>query len=383
MLPLVINYLQNLPLALGFDDVRESMLVEEIERETMVQAEGNENELALDRIDVTVYRSTLLKSLISAFSDPKVLTSNLFVKVVDTNGLEEKGEARGVTRDIITEFWHLFFQSLAVGATAKVPVIRHDYQKDQWKAIARILVYGYCREGIFPISLSAVFVASCILGEDCLSDEMLLQAFTQYVSEDEKEVMKNCLENRSNVAQNTELLDLLSSYKCFRGPSEDNIGNIFSQLAHQELIQKPRYVANSWSPVLQSLRARSSFQNVANILAFYEDKKPTPKKVIKMLDASPENDAQRISLEHLTRFIKSLGSNVAAFLQFTTGASVMVDGQKLKVSFNELTGFARRPVAHTCAPMLELPSTYQCYNELVEEFSAILREKSAWAFNIV
>ena len=67
MLPLVINYLQILPLALGFVDVRESTLVEEIERETMVQAKGNENELALDRVDVTVYRSTLLKSDISIF----------------------------------------------------------------------------------------------------------------------------------------------------------------------------------------------------------------------------------------------------------------------------------------------------------------------------
>ena len=70
------------------------------------------------------------------------------------------------------------------------------------------------------------------------------------------------------------------------------------------------------------MKARSSFQNANNILEFYEDKKPTPKKVIKMLDASPKNDAQRVALEHLTRFVKSLGSNVAAFLQFTTGASV-------------------------------------------------------------
>ena len=266
-------------IALGFDEVPESTLVDEIAGETMVQAEGNGNEIRLHRMDLIVYRSTLLKNLVSAFCDPKVLTSILFVKVVDTNCVEENGEGRGVTRDVITEFWHLFFQSLAVGATAKVPVIRHDdYQKDQWKAIARILIYGYCREGIFPISLSVVFVASCILGEDCLSDEMLLQAFTLYVSEDEKEVIKNCLEDRSNVVQNTELLDLLSSYKCFRGPSEDNIRDIFSQLAHQELIQKPRYVANCWSPVLQSLRRCSSFQNIANILAFYEDKKPTPKK---------------------------------------------------------------------------------------------------------
>ena len=356
----------------------------EIEGDALVLAENEmPHEITFDQMELTVHRSTLLKDLISAFCDPKVLTSTLFIKVVAANGVEEKGEGRGVARDVLTEFWHLFFQSLAIGAAAKVPVIRHDYQKEQWKAIARVLLYGYCREGIFPISLSAVFITSCILGEDSISDEMLLKAFTAYVSEDEKELINDCLENRVNIDQNDELLELLSSYNCHRKPNEANIQDILSQLAHQEIIQKPRYVANCWSPVLQSLKARSPFQNATNTLAFYEDKKPTPKKVIKMLDASPENDAQRIAFEHLTRFIKSLGGNVAAFLQFTTGASVILDGQKLKVSFTELNGLARRPIVHTCGPVLELPSTYQCYNELCEEFSSILRDKSAWKFDIV
>ena len=148
----------------------------EVESDTLVQAEGTQDETlgSFDRSELIVHRSTLLNDVILAFCDPKVLTSTLFIKVVAANGLEEKGEGRGVGRDVLTEFWHLFFQSLAIGAAAKVPVIRHDYQKEQWKAVARVLLYGYCREGIFPISLSAVFITSCILGEDSISEEMRL-----------------------------------------------------------------------------------------------------------------------------------------------------------------------------------------------------------------
>ena len=51
-------------------------------------------------------------------------------------------------------------------------------------------------------------------------------------------------------------------------------------------------------------------------------------KVLKILDASPETEAQRITFDHLVRYIKSLGSNVSAFLQFTTGADIVIDRQK-------------------------------------------------------
>ena len=124
------------------------VMVDDHERESdmLVQAEGSQHGIAFDRMELIVHRSTLMKDLISEFCDPKVLTSILFVKVVDANIIEEEGEGRGVARDVLTEFWHHFFQSLAIGATAKVPVIHHDYQKEQWKAIARIILYGYCRD---------------------------------------------------------------------------------------------------------------------------------------------------------------------------------------------------------------------------------------------
>ena len=41
----------------------------------------------------------------------------------------------------------------------------------------------------FPISLSVVFVGSCILGDDNISDDLLLQAFKPY----EKDVIDDCL----------------------------------------------------------------------------------------------------------------------------------------------------------------------------------------------
>ena len=363
----------------------ECTLQEEIEIEgvMLAQAEADQHERIFDIVPILVHRSTLLKDLITAFSDPKILISSLSVKVVDNNGNEEEGEGRGVLRDVLTEFWFLFLQSLAIGASSKVPVIRHDYQQPEWKAIGRILLYGYCREGIFPLALSPAFISSCIFGEDSLSEEMLLDSFRMYISSDEKDTMDHCLANQENISGNSDLMELLSSYSCHRIPNEENIQSIFCQLAHQELIQRPRYVANCWSPILQSIKAYDCFQSAANLCAFYEEIKPTPKKVVKMLNASPTNDVERNTLEYLKRFIKSLGGNVLAFLQFTTGASVILQGKQIDVSFTRLDGLSRRPIAHTCGPLLEVPTTYQCYNELVEEFTAILHEKSAWAFNIV
>ena len=81
------------------------------------------------------------------------------VKVINKRGDVEKGGGCGVSRDIITEFWNLFFILAAVGASEKVPTIRHDFQNGEWEAIARILVYGYTREGHISIELSPAFLS--------------------------------------------------------------------------------------------------------------------------------------------------------------------------------------------------------------------------------
>ena len=62
---------------------------------------------------------------------------------------------------------------------------------------------------------------------------------------------------------------------------------------------------------------------------------------------------------------------------------MLLKDQKISISFYLVDGLGRRPIAHTCGSLLEVPCTYQSYNELDEEFTNIKREKEAWTFNIV
>ena len=102
-----------------------------------------------------------------------------------------------------------------MGAKEKVPSIRHDFQKNDWEAIARVLLYGYISTKYFPLNLSVAFVALCILGEEKLSNDLLLDSFKLYVSVDEKKVIDACMNGHfDNNDEDTK--DFLSSYKCFR-----------------------------------------------------------------------------------------------------------------------------------------------------------------------
>ena len=332
--------------------------------------------------EVIVHRSTIRKDVIEIFSDPHISACLLDVIVIDARGQQEEGRGRGVLLDVLTEFWQNVFTSLTVGSGEKVPFIRHDLQRPQWEAIARILVYGYNTVQYFLINLSQLFLASCLFGEESISPDFLLTSFREYIAAEDREVLDACLSDAFD-PDDKETLEFLSTFKCFRLPSKDNIQKIILELAHQELIQKPRYVVNSWASIVNSLRSHYSFQTLEGLKALYDSKRPTAKKLIKLFRAEPANDAERQSLEHLKRFVKSLeGKALNKFLQFCIGSDVITtDG--IEVSFSSLEGLRRRPVARTCVPLLELPTTYESYPALVEEFTNVLNEAQAWSFDIV
>ena len=103
--------------------------------------------------------------------------------------------------------------------------------------------------------------------------------------------------------------------------------------------------------------------------------------MIKLLQTGPMNETERCTFEHLERYLKFLEANIGVFLQFLTGRDVLVS-KNINVTFNCLDGLQHRPMAHTCGSLLELPSTYQTFNELAEEITFILREHFAWSFNV-
>ncbi|KAK2554188.1 hypothetical protein P5673_024547 [Acropora cervicornis] len=177
------------------------------------------------------------------------------VAFIGNNGREEEGKGAGVLREALSTFWNQFFNSLTVGTQEKVPAIRHDYQR-------------------------GAFLALCLFGEESITSESLLSSFRLYISEDERETLQKCIKGKTD-SNDDDVLDLLSNYKCYRTPTKENIAQIVSELAHQEIVQKPRYVMNCWAPIMKPLIALPDLQSFVAIENLYDIKKPTAKKILK------------------------------------------------------------------------------------------------------
>ena len=62
-------------------------------------------------------------------------------------------------------------------------------------------------------------------------------------------------------------------------------------------------------------------------------------------------------------------------LWFLTGSDIIII-EKIEMSLYAMEGLARRPIIHTCAPILELPNSYRNFCELREEFTSILNAEN-------
>ena len=109
------------------------------------------------------------------------------VVIIDDCGQVEAGRSTGVTQEVVSLFWNQFYPALSMGASRKIPSIRHDCQKQDWEAITRFLVFGNLNARYFPITLSPVFVADSPFGEEAISKDFMLNSFYEFVSNDEAE----------------------------------------------------------------------------------------------------------------------------------------------------------------------------------------------------
>lgn len=327
-----------------------------------------------------VHREMIKLDLIEIFKDPSILQYHLDITIVESNGVEEQGKGSGVVREILSLFWKECYSSLTVGATEKVPNVRHDFQKSQWEAVGRIIVYGYLEANFFPLSISRAFIATLVFGEESMCPTFLLDSFKLYISLEEKYVIEKALSDFD--ADDEDLSEFLTSFKCYSKPSAEKIHSIILELAHQEIVQKPRYISDCMAPVINPLRLYPAFQTLEELNKMYDDRRPSAKKIVKLLDAQPQNGAEQESFNHLKRYIKNLqGKDLEIFLQFVTGSST-ITCDSINIYFTTLEGLERRPVIHTCGPTIELPSTYQSFNELSEEFSTLIRDKKSWLFDV-
>ena len=132
-----------------------------------------------------------------------------------------------------------------------------------------------------------------------------------------------------------------------------NINSILSKLVHQELIQRPRYIAQCWVLELAEIKLYPKFSSLTCLDKFFLAKMLLARKTARILQSQPENEAKSQCLDYLKKFIRSLDAPaLGTFLKFTTGSDIQPE--RLEAPFSSMNGYLWRQIAHTCVSNQEL-----------------------------
>uniref|UniRef100_A0A1A8L2M6 Si:ch73-30l9.1 n=1 Tax=Nothobranchius pienaari TaxID=704102 RepID=A0A1A8L2M6_9TELE len=264
----------------------------------------------------------------------------------------------------------------------RVPLLTPKWQEEEWKSVGRILVKGFQDHGYFPCRLAPAFTVALVFGEHSVSPDLLFESFLFYISPEERDLVNKALLDDLLGDEHDELIDLLDRMGAKSIPTRENLKAVLLNVAHKLIIQQPTYALDKMSQVARTTFAHA-FRSQLNIVEMYENMKPTARKVLKLFEASPATQAESQSLRYLQQYVRGLDqAGLRKFLRFTTGSDVLCI-KNIEVLFTSLDGVARRPVAHTCGPVLELPWTYLSFPELRVEFDSILSSQRCFDMDIV
>ncbi|XP_077361249.1 uncharacterized protein LOC144006333 [Festucalex cinctus] len=322
-------------------------------------------------VNVKLHRVTLLDELIGQFKDEAMMTYSVKYSFIDEMG----ADADGVSRDVYAAFWTEFLDCAAEGADVRVPSLSPKWQEEEWRSVGRILAKGLEDHGYFPFRLAQAFTAALAFGEHAVSSDLLFDSLMLYLSQSERDLLSTALQEAVVGEDEEDFLDLMDRMGVRKIPTKDNLRAVLIQVAHKQLIQQPKYALDNIAEVAGPT-LRCFFPNVPDMKKLYDNIKPTARKVIKMLTASPDTAAENQSLQFLQQYIRALDEiGLRKLMRFLTGSDVICVKQ-IQVIFTTLDGLARRVIAHTCGPTVELPSTYNSYPELRAEMEAILSSNS-------
>lgn len=327
--------------------------------------------------NIRIRRTMLQADMITNFKDPAVIEQTVTFTFVDERGVD----VQGVSRDAYTCFWEYFVSSSTKGEQERVPSIMPKFQKEDWMAIGRILVKGFCDQGVFPIQISRAFFVAMLYGEREVSQDLLVESFKKYVTDPERSVVEKALEGvLEEDDDKEEFHDLLGRMDCSTVPTA-NTKAIIMQVAHTELIQQGKYALDA----IASVAKESLVANLPTpdcLLGIYKSKEPSYRKIIKLLNVEPSNTQENNILNYLKQLIRGFTPELLVrFLHFVTGARVIcVD--KIEIAFNKTVGLGRVPIARTCGPVLELSVSYSSFTEFRQEFLNVLSSHSSQRFDI-
>ena len=220
--------------------------------------------------------------------------------------IDEAGaDVQGVSREAYTAFWSEFYLTSTSVETERVPSIFPEFGFEQWAAVGRILSKGFQDHRLFPTRLSPAFIAALVHGEHAVPPHMLMEAYKAYVSPLDGEIICKAIRGEMDNDDRDDLFDILARADCHSIPSGDNMRETILKAAHKELVQTPKYALDA-----MAVTAQESLQlllpNIESIRALYEEAKPAPRKVIRLINATPTSRGEEQALGFLKQYIEEI-----------------------------------------------------------------------------
>ncbi|KAM3615430.1 uncharacterized protein V6R79_002190 [Siganus canaliculatus] len=331
-------------------------------------------------VTIKLHRARILEEMIDSFKDAALLKHIVKFTYIDKKGVGTDA----ISRDVYSAFWTGFLDRTAEGEELRVPSLSPQWHEDEWKSIGRILLKGFQENKYYPCRLAPVFTVALVFDETEVTEDLLLENLLQFLSKSDRDLVTTALKQDLEGEDRDDLLDLLVRLDVAMLPTQASLKDILRKVAHKQLIEKPSHAAEMMA-LTARYDLRQAFASPQDILEMYEVKRPTVKKLLRLLDASPVTEVEKQSLRFLQQYVRGLDhTGLRRMLRFITGADVIcIDQVQVLFKHTPAHGPSRRPVARAFGPFLELPCSYTSYPQLRTDMDRVLAEQSYFRFNVV
>ena len=333
----------------------------------------------------TVQRGDIFNGVISLYQNNREQILQEYPFRIKFQG-ERAVDFGGVARDMFSAFYEETYERLFDGSSLLCPTVHPEMEMSVLTTVGFVISQAYMVTGILPVRIAFPCLAHSLLGTSAtIPKSIIVEAFQDFISTHESNIVKRALEEvkQQLPAFSSEvksgLISLLGHFNSRQVHSPGTFHQQVTNVATYEFLIKPTAaLAMIHSGVPQQHRPFWDRMGVTGLLSLYQAQCACPATVLSMIeDAEGQNASQERILRYLCQFIGNMGSDeLHTFLRFVTGSSVC-SALKIEVEFN-MSGASRRPIAHTCTPSLELPSTYATYTEFVSEFRKCMASEYSW-----
>ena len=294
----------------------------------------------------------------------------------------------GVCRDMVSAFWEEAYKCMFDGGSLLTPVVHPQTNMSVLPLLGKILSHGYLACGFLPLRIAFPALAGMLLGPTITTPpSILVSSFIDSLSTYEATLLKDGLAvkgERFSDRLQSKIIGVMSRFGARELPTPKNLKQQILQLARYEFQVKPLAAITAISggiPTCQ--RPFWSSKSVADLYIAYLAMTATSEKVLSVIEEPDDMNAnQQRVFSYLQQFIGNMRpAEIQKFLRFATGSSVCV-AKRITVTFNNLSGLARRPISHTCDCILEIPTSYVTYLDFSSEFQTILSDSEySWCMD--